>query len=335
MSTDFLLAALQENYGLAGYVIDDVTTVRGLLSYCKKWPQGMIYPEELNDPCLSMAGQLREAATKMEQDLRDSPTMAEPMRAPLQRTANAYLAIAEVLKKFPELAREGDLRDFKDGLEVFEEERLAVIEAQERMEAQLHGPNPVCPRCGSTGEYPECQDCQLTRLYPDSHALRAQSQADRVQGLYGKVFRAYLRVVTGERSLRVLWNWLDMLEEHLESLISTRKSATRRLDAGGLFGRRYEEAELIESVLLEAEANIKLALSGVEMMREAEKSFRVYDLARGWDDIFHAAQSIEMTTTRIRRKMLEEGEDNDPLPELAPPPPLASKADEIEFSRED
>lgn len=333
MASDFLLAALQENYGLTRQVIDDVTTVRGLLSFCKKWPQGLLNPEALHNPCFSMATQLREAAAKMEADLGDNPTMAEPMRAPLRRTANAYLAIAKVLEDLPPLAMEGESRDFKDLLEEFEQERLNVLEAQEQMEVQLNGSIAVCPRCGSSGPESECPSCLLTRLFPDSHALRAQSQADRVQGIYAKVFHSFIRVVTGERSLRVLLNHVDLLEEHLESLIHTRKQATRRLDAGFFVGRRREESILTESVLLEAEDDIKLALQGVEHMREAEKSLRVYDLSRGWDDIFHAAQSIEMTTARIRLEMMEEGEENDPLPEV-PLPPRGGR-DQIAFSKED
>jgi hypothetical protein len=333
MASESLLAALHENYGLTDYVVDDVTTVRGLLSFCKRWPQGLLNPEALNNPCFSMAGQLRAASARMEQDLEDNPTMAEAMRAPLRRTANAYQIIARLLEQLPELAMQGDLREFKDHLEEFEQERLAVLEAQEQMEVQLHGPLPVCPRCGSSGEHPDCEPCMLTRLYPDTHALRAESQADRVRGLYANVFGTYLRVVKGERSLRVLLSHLVQLEEHLESLLHTRKQATRRLDAGQLGGRRREEALVTEAVLLEAEQDIKLALQGIETMREAEKSLRVYDLSRGWDDIFHASQSIEMTTARIRREMMEEGEENDPLPEWAPP--SRGTSDQVAFSEEE
>lgn len=313
MATDSLLAALQENYGLADQVLDDVSTVRGLLSFCKKWPAGgPVSAGELNNPCLAMAAQLRAAAAKVELDLRENPDMAEEMRAPVKRTMDAYISIADVLEELPELASEQKESDFLENLELWEEERQAVLDAQQQIELYLSGSIAVCPRCGSSGEPADCAPCGLLRLYPDPQASQNASSQGNVQGLYGKVFRAYTRVLSGDEPLAVLWEALELLEEHLEMLLVTRQQTSERIDSGTLTGQPLEEAQLTESVLHEAEPHVGQALRGVEQMRVADQSLRVHDLSRGWEEIYHAAQAIEAATVRMRRELSEdedEGED--------------------------
>lgn len=303
MASDSLLSALQSNYGAGNQVSDDVSTVRGLLAYCKKWTQGLVRAHRLNNPCMEMVTRLREAAVKMESDLAESPDMTESMRGPITRMMEAYRAISDALEELPEFAMEDNMKDFKDNLEVFEEEREAVLVAQEQLNAQLSGGLALCPKCGSSGEEVVCPTCQLTRLYPDPGALAdTGSEAEQVQGIYGKVYRAYRRVLSGERSLSVLWNALELLHEHLDELVDTRKELSRKLEAGILSGTRLAEAQLVESVLKETEPDVLLAMQGAERMREAEESRRGLDLSRGWEDIYQAAQAIELRSLRIRRQ---------------------------------
>lgn len=299
MATDSLLAALQGNYGLGEAIVDDVNTVRGLLNFCQKWTDGLVHHEELVEPCLAMAGRLRAGAGEMENDLKKNPEMAAEMRDPITRTMEAYRAISEVLEEFPELAKDENVEDFLDNLDLFEEERQAVLDAQELIRHQLSGKTLLCPRCGEAGEG-DCPTCHLTRLYPDPQALRARHEQARLSGVYGRLFRAYQRVASGERSLHVVWDALDPLEEHLESLVTTRKQLRKRLASKTLHGQRLADARVAEMLLAGGEADVQAALEGIERMRSAEESLKMSDLSRGWEDIFFAAQAIETTAARIR-----------------------------------
>lgn len=332
MAADSLLAALVGNYGDPEHTVDNVSTVRGLLSFCKKWPEGLVGAEELNNPCLEMAMRLREGASQMEQSLRQNPAMTLRTSSPISRTAQAYVAIAEVLEELPQLAVEGETEDFLDNIDLFEEERLAVLEAQEQIELHLSGKVPLCPRCGSGGEEPLCSSCSLIRLYPNPSALRDAGEADGLEGSYGLVYRAYRQSILGECSLSVLWSALDGLQEHLEELLATRKQLARRLeDEPSGSSTSSAESEMLEALLAAAETDIKMGLAGVEKMREAEESQRVYDLSRGWEDIFYAFQAIEVTASRIQRELSEdegEGFEDDE------PSPSSSTGDQVSFSAE-
>lgn len=333
MATESLLAALQGNYGLGEPAVDDINTVRGLLAFCKKWLGGNVHPDELNNPCLAMAGRLRAGAKEMEADLGANPTMTREMRDPISRTMEAYRAIADVLDELPELARDGNFADFEDDLDLFEEERQAVIDAQEQIQFQLNGKTLLCPRCGSSGEEGDCPQCALTRLYPDRQAMKAKQEQARLPGIYGKVFRAYQRVISGERSLHILWDALGPLEEHLETLVHTRKQLLKRLAAKKLSGQRFVEAKTAEMILASGEADVTVALRGVERMKAAEQSLRMSDLSRGWEDVFHAGQAIEVTAGRLRRRFGGEDEEA-PTPGGASPSLGAQGDDLVSFSGE-
>lgn len=308
MAADSLLAALQGNYGMGEPAADDVNTVRGLLNFCRKWTEGLAHPEELEKPCLAMAGRLRAGANEMEADLRANPDMGPDMKVPITRTMEAYRSIADVLDEFPVFAKDDNIDDFLDNMEVFEEERQAVLDAQEQIQFQLSGQTLLCPRCGTSGEGADCETCGMARLYPDPQALRARHEQARLPGLYGKVFKAYQRVIAGERSLHVLLEALHPLEEHLDTLVSTRKQLLKRLNSKKLTGRRLADARAAEMLLAGAESDVLVALKGVERMKGAEQTLRMSDLSRGWEDIFHAAQVLEVTAARIRRRLGDEDE---------------------------
>lgn len=332
MATDSLLAALHGNYGMGEPAPDDVNTVRGLLNFCRKWAEGLARASDLHEPCLAMAGRLRAGATEMETDLRNNPSMGPEMRDPVTRTMEAYRAIADVLEEFPEFAKEENIDDFLDNLEVFEEERQAVLDAQEQIQFQLSGQNLICPRCGTAGEG-VCQACRLTRLYPDPNAMRARHEQARLPGLYGKVFKAYQRVIGGQRSLQVVLEALGPLEEHLETLLHTRKQMLKRLNSRKLSGKRLAETREAEMMLAGAESDVLVAMKGLERMRGAEQTLRMSDLSRGWEDIFHAAQAIEVTAARIRRRFGEEESELSPG-SAQPAGPSTSTDDLISFSGE-
>lgn len=334
MATDSLLAALQGNYGGGEPAVDDINTVRGLLAFCKRWLGGQVHPDELNNPCLAMAGRLKAGAKEMENDLAGNPTMAREMRDPITRTMEAYRAIAEVLEELPELARDGNFADFEDDLDLFEEERQAVLDAQEQIQYQLSGKTPLCPRCGSSGEEGDCPKCALTRLYPDPQAMKARHQQARLPGIYGKVFRSYQRVISGERSLHVLWDALAPLEDHLETLVHTRKQLGKRISSKKLSGQRFADARAAEMILTAGEGDVTVALRGVERMRSAEQSLRMSDLSRGWEDVFHAGQALEVTATRFRRRFGGEEEEAGSATSSAGASPAAPGDDLVSFSGE-
>lgn len=337
MATESLLAALAGNYGLAEILEDDVNTVRGLLSFCKKWTEGRVYTDELHDPCLAMASRLRGGADEMEADLNKTPDMAADMKSPIARTIEAYRAIADVLDELPEFAEDENIRDFLDDLEVFEEERQAVLDAQEQIQFQLSGKVLLCPRCGSSGEESICAACDLQRLYPDPKANRGRYEQARLSGLYARVYRAFTRVMAGEKTLDFLWPRLDPLEEHLESLIDTRKSLGKRAANTRVATSRRFDARAAERMLLDSEKDVQLALDGIARMRGARESLRMSDLSRGWEDIFFAAQVIELTAWKIRRRLGGEEEEVEAQPSStsptsysAPPP----SGDQVAFSGE-
>ena len=334
MATDSLLAALQGNYGMNDTLPDDVNTVRGLLNFCRKWADGIIHAGELHEPCLAMAGRLRGGAQEMEADLANNPTMGQEMRAPVTRTMEAYRAIADVLDEFPEFARDDNIDDFLDNLEVFEEERQAVLDAQEQIQFLLSGQLLMCPRCGESGEGADCPTCGLTRLYPDPNAMRARHEQARLPGLYGKVFKAYQRVIGGQRSLHVLIEALAPLEEHLETLVHTRKQMLKRLNSRKLTGKRLAETREAEMMLAGGESDVLVAVKGVERMKGAEQTLRMSDLSRGWEDIFHAAQAIEVTAARIRRRFGDEEEEARAVGAPSPAGPPTATDDLISFSGE-
>lgn len=288
---------------------DDVNTVRGLLSFCQKWTEGLVDARELETPCLAMASRLRAGADEMEADLARNPDMGPEMKQPISRTMEAYRAIADVLDEFPEFAKDENIDDFFDNLEVFEEERQAVLDAQEEIQFQLSGKTLMCPRCGSPGEAGTCEACGLTRLYPDPQAMRARHEQARLPGLYGKVFKAYQRVIGGQRDLHVVLDTLPPLEEHLETLLQTRKQLLKRIASKKLTGQRFLDVRTAEMMLAGAEDDVQVALKGVERMRGAETSLKMCDLSRGWEDIFYAAQAIEVTAGRLRRRFGGEDEE--------------------------
>lgn len=337
MATESLLAALAGNYGMAEILEDDLNTVRGLLSFCKKWTEGRVYTDELNDPCLAMASRLRAGADEMEADIQKTPDMAREMKEPIERTIEAYRAIADVLEELPELAEDDNVRDFVDDLEVFEEERQAVLDAQEQIQFQLSGKVLMCPRCGSTGDEAICQPCDLQRLYPDPKANRGRYEQAHLSGLYARVYRAFARVMAGNKTLDYLWPRLEPLDDHLETLIDTRKRLAKRAANTGVAISRRFDARAAERMLLDSEKSVELALQGLARMRGARESLRMSDLSRGWEDIFFAAQVIEITAARIRHRLgggeEEEAATTQPCSTSTYVPPT-SKGDQVTFSGE-
>lgn len=301
MASEALLAALEGNYGEGLSLPDDVGTVRGLLAFCRKWTDGRVHPEELEAPCLSMVSRLRLGAKEMEADLNRHPEMVPEMRDPISRTIGAYGLIADILEELPELAKDAEIGDFRESLELFEQERLAVLDAQDELQFQLSGKMKLCPRCGLKGDEEACPRCGLARLYPDPASQRLRFEKAILPGVYGKVFRAYQLVVSGERSVGRLEVSLAPLEEHLEMLLSARKKMERRRADGDVPPSRRKQERALLGILIAADTDIRLALAGIDRMREATVSWKMSDLARGWEDIFHAAKALSEVALQVGR----------------------------------
>ena len=94
----------------------------------------------------------------------------------------------------------------------------------------------MCPRCGSTGDEAICQPCDLQRLYPDPKANRGRYEQAHLSGLYARVYRAFARVMAGNKTLDYLWPRLEPLDDHLETLIDTVQTAVKKGDAVQLVG---------------------------------------------------------------------------------------------------
>ena len=308
---DSFLEAIQGNYGGAKPTPDDLTSVRGLLVYCKKWCSGLLTAEELHNPCLAMAGRLRAAASSTDIELEGSPEMAEALVAPIERTADAYEVIADILEELPILASESRSHDFLDALEEFEQERQAVLDAKSLIAKQLQGSRAICPRCASSGSETSCPQCELVRLFPDPEAgNRADLVRVELRGPYHRLFRCYTEVVTGQRSLPTLEAALTGLRAHLRAMLQ----AGARLRKSSLAGT--EEAIELATRL---QPDVEKALSGVQRMEECLQSRALSDLHRGWEDVFDAAVIIENGVRRFKKR---------------PPTTLERPTDSISLSNE-
>ena len=257
-----------------------------------------------------MAGRLRGGAEEMAADLAANPEMAYGMREPIQRTLEAYRSIADVLEELPDFAKEENRTDFLDDLEVFEDARQAVLDAQEEIQFQLSGRVLICPRCGGQGEGTDCPKCQVTRLYPDPQAMRARTEEQaNLSGIYAKAYKAYLAILQGRMSLPALVDALFPLQEHLDSLVQTRKQFTKKVRNRKVKGQRARDMYVAASILASIDDDIQTALLGVERMRGAERSLKMSDLYRGWEDVFHAAQGIEAGAYQLWRRFSPQGEE--------------------------
>ncbi len=310
MAADDLLAALHGNYGGGEPPTDDLGTVRGLLNFSKKWTEGRVGAADLHKPCLSMAGRLRGGAEEMAADLAANPDMAYGMREPIQRTLEAYRSIADVLEELPAFAKDENRTDFLDDLEVFEDARQAVLDAQEEIQFQLSGRVLICPRCGGQGEGTDCPKCLLVRMYPDPQATRARTEEQaRLSGIYAKAYKGYRAILQGRKSLTTLVDALFPLQEHLESLVQTRKQFTKKVRSRTVHGQRAQDMYVAASILASIDDDIQTALLGAERMRGAERSLKMSDLYRGWEDVFHAAQRIEAGAYQLWRRFSPEAEE--------------------------
>ena len=285
MSIDNMLAALQGSFDLP--VEHDIATVRGLLRYCHGWLKGEVTAEQLHNPCLSMSSRLKSAADLTFRDLDGNPDMVEEVREPVVVTGEGYEAIAGILEELPILAAENKRRRYRDLLDDFEAERMAVVEATEEINAQMSGKECRCPRCGQSGK-DRCQTCGLTLLYPDPRQLQDQSyRLAQLSPIHDRIFTAFQSIRQGKASLESLSATLPPLSAHLRDL-------TR-------FADHAKEDELPSWLLPSLRSNIEVAKNGVERLAGAQATRRISDLNRGWEDIFEASQAIRADLAQAGR----------------------------------
>lgn len=298
MESNPLLAALQSNFGDGTPPPPDPNTVRGLLAFCKLWLEEEVETHELNNPCMSMASRLKVGARETENDLRQNPDLIEARRAPIERMAEAYWTIAEILDRLPGFAADNDVEAFEDAVEHFSEERQIVLDCNAEIERSLSGEVCLCPRCGSEDEDTEvCENCDLVRLYPDPRdADFDRSKTAILPPIYGHVNKAYDAVMGGEQSLGVIFDAVADLEEYLtEVRKGYRQAAEMEPEEGEDVGDFKESKEFATRVLKE----IDRAFSGIERIRQANESLQMADLSRGWDTIFDAAADIQRSSNRF------------------------------------
>lgn len=284
MEDNPLLAALRESYG-APPEEADTNTVRGLLKFCRGWSQGEISAEALNDPCWAMAGRLRQAAEATFRDLEQNPDLGDEAREPLLVMGEAFEAIASLLERLITLAAENRIEEYLGALEEFEEERLAVLDANEEIQWQMSGRELRCPKCGAEGSQSRCEVCGLTLLYPDSSQLQDYSRKSAsLSPLHQRVFAAYLGVREGRESLETLLATLPALIKHLESMLRVCK---KELQGGGAAWASALGRE------------IEVGLRGAHRMASVADTLRTSDLNRGWEDLFESSVATSRELSRL------------------------------------
>lgn len=300
MESNPLLAALQSNYGDGTPPPPDPNTVKGLLAFCKLWLEGEVETHELNNPCMAMSGRLKVGARDTEKDLQQNPDLVEERRAPIERMAEAYWTIAEILDRLPGLAADNDVEAFEDAIEHFSEERQAVLDCNAEIERSLSGEYRMCPRCGSDDQEEEiCPTCDLVRLYPDPAATEYdRSKTAVLPPIYGKVNRAYDEVMSGESSLHVVLDAVDELEQYL---VDVQKGYRQVAEMEVGEGEGAEEAREGQEVVRRILRDMDRAFTGIERLRRAQESLQMADLSRGWDTIFDAAADIQRSSNRFAK----------------------------------
>lgn len=299
MDSNPLLAALQSNYGDGTPPPPDPTTVRGLLAYCKLWLDGEVRAEKLNNPCMAMAGRLKGGAEATEQDLAQNPDMVDSARAPIERTAEAYWTIAEVLDRLPDLAQNNDTEAFKEAIGLFEEERQAVLDATAEIERSMSGKIRLCPRCGDQSEEHICSGCDLIKLYPDPKATEYdRSKTAVLDPIYGVVNKAYDEVMSGISSLPTVIHAVNLLDERLIEVQKGYEGVLAvKVDEDELGAEEKDSRELANRMLDELDRTFE----AIDRIRSVEESFQMADLSRGWDTIFDSAVDMQRASQRFAK----------------------------------
>ncbi len=300
MDSNPLLAALQSNYGDGSPPPPDPSTVKGLLAFCKLWLEGEVQSDELNNPCMSMAGRLKGGAKETENDLNQNPDLVDTARAPIERMAEAYWTIAEVLDRLPGLAADNDRAAYKEAVSLFEEERLIVLDCNAEIERSLSGETRLCPRCGGEGEEDVCGRCDLVRLFPDPRATEYDRSKTAVLGpVYGTVYETYNAVMSGTTSLASIFSVVDSLEQYLLGLQKGYEEALQiPPDPEDGDNTDFEDGKELAERLLD---KIERSFEGIDRIRGVHKTFQMSDLSRGWDTIFDSAVDIQRLTQRFAK----------------------------------
>lgn len=290
MDSNPLLSALQNNYGDGSPPPTDTSTVKGLLIFCKQWLDGTVETEALQKPCELMANRLEEGANVSADNLEANEQIQEEQAANLERNIEAYRAIADVLHELPGLASDGKTEEYLKAIEVFEFERQAVLDCQERIQAQYDENVLRCPGCGSSDEDPLCEDCQLIRMYPDPTILeQGELKTGTLSDVHGRVFDAYRKVLSGKLSLPRLFETLPPLEAHLRELddMSSNVLSIKADDEEATEG--FQEGL---SFIKRIQAEVHLARNGVERIKQTGETLKMRDLIRGWDQVFESSVAI-------------------------------------------
>ncbi|MCA9777801.1 MAG: hypothetical protein KC800_13825 [Candidatus Eremiobacteraeota bacterium] len=293
-----LLAALQSNYGDGEPPPPDVNTVRGLLEFCKLWLDGDTETAELNNPCMSMSGRLKGGAKATEADLRQNPDLVDSARRPIERMAQGYWRIAEVLDRLPGFAADNDIEAYKEAIAIFEEERQAVLDCNAEIERSMSGEFRLCPRCGDQGgEF--CEACGVIMLYPEPRATEYdRSKTAVLAPIYGRINQAYDDVMSGKESLPRILRAVDELDAILVEMQKSYEQAANMEIADGEDNQEYADGKELANRLLD---DIEKQFAAIDRIRDVEESFRMGDLSRGWDSIFDAAVSMQRATQRFAK----------------------------------
>ena len=288
-----LFAALQENFGDGNAPPPDTTTIKGLLAFCKLWSAGEVQTSELDKPCLEMASRLREGAKTEYQILQSNPALAESLREPIERMAEGYEAIADVLEALPQLAANNATQDFSEEVQAFETEREAVLDSNESIFNLQNGSVRTCPRCGEADDSDICEPCNLIRLYPVSpdSSRTEETTENLLVPVYGEVYEAQLAVLSGKTQPAAMNQALDKLEKHLSEVQSGLQTASqnKQLQEEG----ESSELQTVEAHFASFFSSIEQSFSGVQRMRSVHESFQAADITRGWESIFDAAVDMQ------------------------------------------
>ena len=279
-----LFNALANAYGGNDPGQENVEKFPGLLAYSKRW---LTNDEDVKENVLKAALQkmqfrVEEAAKATQVDI-DKADPNSVMLDPMERSKEAYLAIAEGIGQMLEAVDANDSASYEEGHSLFQEAVDEMREATEAMDNFLASNKPHCPRCGGAGPEPVCPTCSLERLVPDAESLNEPALETAELGPeYVIIFKTYSDVVAGKTTLSNLWPSFSALERQLENI----EQLTQGLLA------EEETAEIGETM----KNIVEHSYNGIDKMRSVHENRQLRELVGGWNMIFEAACAMQNAT---------------------------------------
>lgn len=228
-------------------------------------------PPELDDHVGRMRSRIQEAWRDREGHLNSKRDSLNPA---LVELIQSHLSACEHIDQ--SLA---DMGQAEDALSRYQQAVRAFFETSQAITALANSSQPICTRCASQGDEPQCPSCQAERLIPDPDAVEEEFLQAEVNDEYAGVFRAYSAVISGRGSLADLVQGLQALEL---TLLEAQALAEQGLDEHPDDPRREELLQWVH-----------LSLDGLEQMHGVEQSRSTRELHQGWANLLRGAERMQ------------------------------------------